>query len=274
VQSAELKEGLKCASNTCQTDDDIMAVVSPFTDAQATLLARFLSFPQRPKDTLTYPQLAGFLFGLANGPELIPPSEWIPLVFNDREARYETREEAEQVLQAMMALYNDCIRERTGGTVSLPPGCEIRPWPMDNLSADAPLSQWAQGFSIGYDYLEEVWNEYTPDEFDQDLGALLMTLTFFTSPNLAAAYHQETKGTGSLEQFAQSVVEIFPDAMREYAHLGRSIYQARLEVGDLDVVPPGHRKVGRNDPCPCGSGKKFKKCCSAKEGTGSGPVFH
>jgi uncharacterized protein YecA (UPF0149 family) len=24
-------------------------------------------------------------------------------------------------------------------------------------------------------------------------------------------------------------------------------------------------KVGRNDPCPCGSGKKFKKCCGAKE---------
>jgi uncharacterized protein len=24
-------------------------------------------------------------------------------------------------------------------------------------------------------------------------------------------------------------------------------------------------KVGRNDPCPCGSGKKFKKCCGAAE---------
>jgi len=23
-------------------------------------------------------------------------------------------------------------------------------------------------------------------------------------------------------------------------------------------------KVGRNDPCPCGSGKKYKKCCGAK----------
>lgn len=23
-------------------------------------------------------------------------------------------------------------------------------------------------------------------------------------------------------------------------------------------------KAGRNDPCPCGSGKKFKKCCEAK----------
>lgn len=25
------------------------------------------------------------------------------------------------------------------------------------------------------------------------------------------------------------------------------------------------RKVGRNDPCPCGSGKKYKKCCMAKD---------
>jgi uncharacterized protein len=24
-------------------------------------------------------------------------------------------------------------------------------------------------------------------------------------------------------------------------------------------------KVGRNDPCPCGSGKKFKKCCGAEQ---------
>src|ERR1700687_5408645 len=24
---------------------------------------------------------------------------------------------------------------------------------------------------------------------------------------------------------------------------------------------PGHRKVGRNDSCPCGSGKKYKRCC-------------
>ncbi|MBT8004846.1 MAG: hypothetical protein HN578_18205, partial [Rhodospirillales bacterium] len=23
------------------------------------------------------------------------------------------------------------------------------------------------------------------------------------------------------------------------------------------------QKVGRNEPCPCGSGKKFKKCCGA-----------
>ena len=25
------------------------------------------------------------------------------------------------------------------------------------------------------------------------------------------------------------------------------------------------RKIGRNDPCPCGSGKKYKKCCLGKD---------
>jgi len=25
------------------------------------------------------------------------------------------------------------------------------------------------------------------------------------------------------------------------------------------------RKVGRNEPCPCGSGKKYKKCCGRKK---------
>ncbi len=29
----------------------------------------------------------------------------------------------------------------------------------------------------------------------------------------------------------------------------------------MPPVPHGSSKVGRNDPCPCGSGKKFKKCC-------------
>lgn len=28
-----------------------------------------------------------------------------------------------------------------------------------------------------------------------------------------------------------------------------------------EVHPVGESKVKRNDPCPCGSGKKYKKCC-------------
>ena len=47
----------------------------------------------------------------------------------------------------------------------------------------------------------------------------------------------------------------------------RELDQARMAgVGDAQPVQQvvrGQAKVGRNDPCPCGSGKKYKKCCGA-----------
>jgi hypothetical protein len=37
------------------------------------------------------------------------------------------------------------------------------------------------------------------------------------------------------------------------------------ERDSVEAPPPVRQKVGRNDPCPCGSGKKFKKCCLKKQ---------
>jgi hypothetical protein len=37
------------------------------------------------------------------------------------------------------------------------------------------------------------------------------------------------------------------------------LYKKRLDTSSAPVH--ADRKVGRNDPCPCGSGKKYKKCC-------------
>jgi preprotein translocase subunit SecA len=44
----------------------------------------------------------------------------------------------------------------------------------------------------------------------------------------------------------------------------RELEQARMagggEAPQVQQVVRGQEKVGRNDPCPCGSGKKYKKC--------------
>ena len=42
------------------------------------------------------------------------------------------------------------------------------------------------------------------------------------------------------------------------------------DISDLEKLlnPPQlirSKKIGRNDPCPCGSGKKYKKCCGANK---------
>jgi len=61
-----------------------------------------------------------------------------------------------------------------------------------------------------------------------------------------------------------------PMPMREVAQrvpLGRGRYQempageASASASSIPTTFPKRRKIGRNDPCPCGSGKKYKKCC-------------
>ena len=65
-------------------------------------------------------------------------------------------------------------------------------------------------------------------------------------------------------QLATSVDEIEEAFQRKKR---RELEQARMAgSGDLQAVQQvvrGAAKVGRNDPCPCGSGKKYKKCCGA-----------
>ena len=72
----------------------------------------------------------------------------------------------------------------------------------------------------------------------------------------------------------EGVVEFcarFRSAGKEYEHVETGLF-GREEgkwVYSGSVQPKGQTvrretpKVGRNDPCPCGSGKKFKKCCGA-----------
>ena len=51
---------------------------------------------------------------------------------------------------------------------------------------------------------------------------------------------------------------------RERAYFRKENNQWFYMDGDVDGHTPYRRedpKVGRNDPCPCGSGKKYKKCC-------------
>jgi uncharacterized protein len=59
---------------------------------------------------------------------------------------------------------------------------------------------------------------------------------------------QENVDPAHRENLGKSVAEIY------------SYWQSKRQV--VHTTP----KVGRNDPCPCGSGKKHKKCCLAKEG--------
>jgi uncharacterized protein YecA (UPF0149 family) len=52
--------------------------------------------------------------------------------------------------------------------------------------------------------------------------------------------------------------EVGQFAMAERQRAAAQAPQGEVVVKQIKLEQP---KVGRNDPCPCGSGKKYKKCC-------------
>lgn len=177
-------------------------------------------------------------------------------------------EEAQETLRRLMALYNEVNTGVLQRSDSLPVGCAFHEDILANLDEVTTISQWARGFMLGHGWLEELWDEHLPEALDKECGATVMTLSFFGSRRLAEAYVAEIDTTAkgkprpSLAEFAQTMRKLFPSALASYAHLGRTIFEVRMQAeSDSRAEPVRSSKTGRNEPCPCGSGKKYKKCC-------------
>jgi preprotein translocase subunit SecA len=70
---------------------------------------------------------------------------------------------------------------------------------------------------------------------------------------------------GGFKPDEEELVEIALD-QRLILHGKKPVFSAEpdeLGADESDEEPVAKLKIGRNDPCPCGSGKKYKKCCGA-----------
>jgi uncharacterized protein len=235
--------------------------------ADSSALKTFLSNPDRPDGTWSFQELQGFLFAIACSPETVQPSEWIPLISNDNEIGFADESEAQRILGYIMTLYNEVNSSAIERSDALPMGCKFRPDILANFEEQSSISQWSRGFTSGHDWLRQVWEEYLPESLEDEYGAGVMLLSFFSSQQLAEAYYEENddseggEAAKSFEQFAQTIRKIFPAGLAAYANLGRSIFEVHMRDAAGDIEPARSTKVSRNAPCPCGSGKKYKKCC-------------
>jgi preprotein translocase subunit SecA len=73
---------------------------------------------------------------------------------------------------------------------------------------------------------------------------------------VTAATHQESAGYGVSENLA---------AAPEAGEMQQASEQSQGEGAKAKPIINEAPRVGRNDPCPCGSGKKYKKCCGAED---------
>jgi len=127
------------------------------------------------------------------------------------------------------------------------------------------MMQRFQEDTVRYLYLMQILerpddNRAAPPENDGGLENLIKDAT---TPRLGG------DGNGSRNRPPRNVATSVDDIEEAFQRRKRrELDQARMAgSGDLQTVQQVVRaadKIGRNDPCPCGSGKKYKKCCGAK----------
>ena len=229
-------------------------------------LEAFFDRSDHPEGTMSYGKTQGFLFAVCCGPDMVQPSEWLPMIFGGEEPVFETSQEVERVMGGLMALYNEINHGVLEAEVRLPADCAFRDDPLRNFGPDGPVGAWCEGFRVGHLWLEESWDDLLPESMDDEFSASLFSLTFFASRARAEDALEEMTGVETtLHGLAQTLQRLFPDAMAVYAGMGRALYEARLEDEGPRAGAAGPAAAadipGRNEPCLCGSGKKYKKCC-------------
>lgn len=71
------------------------------------VLDSFLMSDRSPSDSMMLSDLDGFLTGIAIGPELVLPSEWLPLIWGGDAPEFADEDEAKAILDAIMSRYNE-----------------------------------------------------------------------------------------------------------------------------------------------------------------------
>jgi len=131
------------------------------------------------------------------------------------------------------------------------------------------MELWCDGFLHGFVFNEEDWFDIEDEEVLEEVEASASLISAIVMREL------EDKSL-SEEVFAERMQQIqgfLPNAVLSLYELARSDHYAHLgEEGDafgedwlLPDEPDASHKVGRNEPCPCGSGLKYKKCCIDKD---------
>lgn len=207
---------------------------------------------------MSLPEVYGFLFTVCCSPEPTEPAEWISVVFNGKDPCYKSDEKRGKIEAALLEAYDEVEASLQGGEPQLPEWIEVLEPAVENFGEEALLAFWADGFYDGIDWLENVWNASLDEDAEKVWHNAVKVLAYF-SHRVDARKLCDDPGDSliSKEHLAETRLQGFGDAMATYARMGRTLAQAF--ANSQPVVR--EIKLGRNDPCFCGSGQKYKKCC-------------
>jgi uncharacterized protein len=186
-------------------------------------------------------ELDGFFTAIVSGPVMVMPSQWMPAVWGgkDKEPKWSNPAQADRFYKLLMRHLNSLAAElmespETFEAVFL----ENR----ESGNGEVIVDEWCIGYMRGV-ALGGGW-QGLPDEQAAQLESIALHGKQENFERIEAL---------SAEELQESIDAIEPAVVALHAYY--------LVQRTPQTVRSRDERVGRNDPCPCGSGKKFKQCC-------------
>jgi len=235
------------------------------SDAELEELDDFLADEALQETSMDISTLEGYLTAIAIAPRIVMPSQWLPWVWDmddgEAEAEFEDDEQAKRILSLVMRLYNGVVRS----FMTDPDAFEPIFWRGNQWGA----AEWCEGFLLGFQFNDEAWT------------LLSIGQPKWFTPFMRLGTHEGIDITASKGDAEHWMNEVEPSLVKIHAYWNErrdsqsgGVISDDFHLGgqkEVVQVVRGGPKIGRNEPCPCGSGLKFKKCCGLD---GTPPILH
>jgi uncharacterized protein len=197
-------------------------------------------------DGIIIAELDGFITALWLLPKEPPAESWLPYVFGwGKEEAFVGDVEMARLISDHYAGVGYELRTGTYNPVYMFTG--------EGEEEQVAWEPWIDGFAAVIGLFPDAFEPLMKTEGDAAESFQMLV-------GLAAVAMDDPETTGEMgEETVAELREAAPDMIPECVYV---LYEARLEASGA-LEPRKVTATGRNDPCPCGSGKKFKKCCGA-----------
>ncbi len=222
----------------------------PLTEAEYDRLEEILSSFSE-EDAMDLEEMDGFFAALICAPETVPPSVYLSEIWGGEEAPFDGIDGFEEFLNLAMRHWNSVSRELAD------PELVFTPWLLAEEGEDFPKGNyWAQGFLTGVALSNDGWDELIEDEDKFVMLLPVLALAHENDPDPEIRTWKTPPDEGRRKEVIAALC-VTTQRLYEYFRSDREREAKRMRSGTRKV----ERKIERNDPCFCGSGKKYKRCC-------------
>lgn len=231
-----------------------------WTPQEIQFLDDFFAREDGPENFMDTAMLDGYLTAVASGPTLIMPSEMLRWVWDtekgEEDAGFKNQKEAQKIIRLIMRQWNAIIHNLTHAPDQFEP--QIYERVLEDGQTIPIIDEWCMGFYKGMSLDKAGWAPLLLSQPD-----LLMPVLMYGMEDgwdaLEKLNHDQKAHQAVADSLSGMVCQVHAHwlAQRQQQHAAGQMPQP---LRRSDPVRREGIKLGRNDPCHCGSGRKYKHC--------------